>query len=50
MIKAKKLKTGGSVLLERHGPEYFSNLRKKGWEKAKKANALFEKQEAKRKA
>lgn len=43
MLKPKKLKTGGSVLLEKHGPGYFSKLRKDGWLKQKKAAKLWEK-------
>lgn len=37
MDKPKQRNTGGSVLLEKHGPEYFSKLAKKGWKKRDKA-------------
>jgi len=42
MVTAKKLKTGGSVLVEKYGKEYFSNLSKAGWAKRKEANRLYE--------
>lgn len=49
-IKPKKMVTGGSVLLERHGPEYFSKLRKKGWKKQKLAMKFWEEEQEKKKS
>ena len=49
-MKAKKKRaSGGAVLLKTRGPKYFSELAKKGAEKRKKAVALWEKIQAKKK-
>lgn len=50
MIVPKKLKTGGSVLLAKHGHEYFSKLAKNAWKKRKKAMKMYEEEMAKKKA
>lgn len=44
-MKKKNNSRGGGVLLQKHGPDYFKNLRAKQVEKQKKAMRLWEKQE-----
>ena len=41
----KKPRTGGGVLLEKHGSEYFSKLAKKGAKKRRAAMKLWEMQQ-----
>lgn len=46
IVKIKKPKSSGDLLLERHGPGYFSKLAKKGVKKRRAAMKLWEQQEA----
>lgn len=52
MKTVKKVNSGrgGSVLLAKHGSEYFSNLKKKSWEKQKIAREFYETEMAKKKS
>lgn len=44
MIKIKKPKSGGEVLLEKHGKKYFKKLATKGWETRRKNLAKWKRQ------
>lgn len=43
MADLKNPKTGGEVLLEKHGANYFRKLAKKGWETRRKQKELWKK-------
>ncbi len=49
MSKTKKKGSGGAVLLETRGREYFVQLRKKGADKVSKALKLWNKTEKEKK-